>query len=94
MDQQQASNRHSGAEPADEGTLVVRPNLWLIPSEEIPPLLLNVEQVAACLGIGRHRVFDLIREGGIRSVKVGASRRISARALSDYVARLELEEAG
>ena len=43
------------------------------------------------LGIGRCRVYDLIRQRELRSVKVGASRRVSARALSEYVAQLERE---
>ena len=66
--------------------MVVRPNLWLMTSEEIPPILFTVEEVSGFLRIGRHRVFDLMRAGGLRSVKVGGSRRISARALVDYVA--------
>jgi excisionase family DNA binding protein len=37
-------------------------------------------------------VYDLIRQRELRSVKVGASRRVSARALCEYVARLELDE--
>ena len=83
-------NLGAAEEPAD-GTAVVRPNVWLMTSEEVPPLLFTVEQVAPrCLGIGRHGVYDLIRQGGIRSVKVGASRRVSARALSEYVSTLEL----
>lgn len=91
MEQQQLFNLGLADEPAD-GSVMVRPNVWLMTSEEIPPLLFTVDQVARLLGIGRHRVFDLIREGGLRSVKVGASRRVSARALSDYVAELEAGE--
>ena len=67
----------------------VRSNLWLITSEEIPPLLFTPEAAAKCLGVGRPKVFDLIRQGALRSVKIGGSRRISARALSDYVSELE-----
>jgi len=75
-----------------DGVLHVRPNLWLMTSEDIPPLLFTVNEVARFLSIGRHRVFDLIREGRLKSVKVGASRRISARALADFVAVLEEED--
>lgn len=73
----------------EDGVVQVRPNLWLISSEEIPPLLFTCEAAARCLGVGRPKVFDLIRKGALRSVKVGGSRRISARALSDYVSQLE-----
>jgi excisionase family DNA binding protein len=34
-------------------------------------------------------VFELIRTGELRSVKVGAARRVSATALAAYVADLE-----
>ena len=71
---------------------VVQPNVWLLSAEEIPPILFTTEEVARLLAIGKCRVYDLIRQRELRSVKVGASRRISARALSDYVAHLEVDE--
>jgi len=71
---------------------VLSPNLWLLSSEEIPPLLFTPEETARLLGVGRPKVFELINQGVLRSVKLGASRRISARALSDCVAQLELGE--
>jgi excisionase family DNA binding protein len=52
-------------------------------------LLLRVEEVAELLGIGRTKVFELIRCGELRSVKVGGSRRVSAAAVTAYVAMLE-----
>ncbi|RHW25891.1 DNA-binding protein [Nocardioides immobilis] len=61
-------------------------------SDELPPLLFTPEEVARLLGVGRQKVYDLMRQRLLRSVKVGACRRISARALSDYVADLELED--
>lgn len=70
---------------------VVSPNIWLLSADEIPPLLFTTDEVARMLGIGRCRVYDLIRQRELRSVKVGASRRVSARALSEYVAQLERE---
>lgn len=79
--------------PGDEAIpTYVRPNVWLLASDELPPLLLNPEQAARLLGMGRHRIFDLIRDGALRSVKVGNSRRISARALAEFVAGLERQE--
>lgn len=76
--------------PSSTESVTVRPNVWLLSSEEIPPLLFTCEQAARFLNVGRHRIFDLIRVGELRSVKVGNSRRISARALADYVAALEV----
>jgi excisionase family DNA binding protein len=79
--------------PAADGEVVVRSNLWLLSSEEIPPLLFTPEGAARMLGVGRPKVFQLIQTRVLRSVKVGASRRISARALAEYVAELEVESA-
>ena len=71
---------------------VVQPNVWLLSAEEIPPILFTTEEVARLLGIGKCRVYYLIRQRELRSVKVGASRRVSARALRDFVERLEVGE--
>jgi excisionase family DNA binding protein len=73
-----------------DGVVEVRQNLWLISSDEVPPLLFTPEEAARCLSVGRPKVYRLMQEGVLRSVKVGASRRVSARALSDYVAALEM----
>jgi excisionase family DNA binding protein len=78
-------------EDADERA-VVQPNVWLLSAEEVPPILFTADEVGRLLGIGRCRVYDLIRLRELRSVKVGASRRVSARALHDYVSQLELGE--
>ena len=75
-----------------DGSVVVTPNLWLMSSEDVPPILFSPEEVSRLLGIARCRVFDLIRHGELRSVKVGASRRVSARALHEFVRHLELGE--
>jgi len=52
------------------------------------PVLLRPEEVAKSLAIGRTAVFDLIRTGELRSVKIGKSRRIPAEAVVEYVAGL------
>jgi len=51
-------------------------------------LLYRVEEAADVLGIGRTRVFHLIRTGALRSVKIGASRRVPAAAIREYLAVL------
>ena len=81
------------SEPAGEDQpATVQPNLWLLSSEQIPPILFTTEEVARLLRIGHCRVYDLIRQRELRSVKVGGSRRVSARALSEYVSGLEVGE--
>lgn len=80
------------ADDGEDAEAAVRPNVWLLSSQEIPPILFAPEEVARLLGISRCRVYDLIRERELSSVKVGGSRRISARALHAYVTRLELGE--
>lgn len=75
--------------PEIDAEAEVRPNLWLLSSEEVPPLLFTPEQAATLLGVGRPKIYALIQRKELRSVKVGCSRRISARALSDYVTELE-----
>lgn len=74
---------------SDEGVAHVRPNVWLLSSEEVPPILFTPERVAELLGVGRGKVYTLMQRRELRSVKIGCSRRISARALSEYVSRLE-----
>lgn len=51
-------------------------------------LLYRVEEAAEMLGIGRTAVFRLIAQGSLSSVLIGSSRRIPARALTEYVERL------
>jgi excisionase family DNA binding protein len=55
-------------------------------------LLLRPEEVAGILGVGRTKVFELIRTGELRSIKLGRSRRVSTDALAFYVRRLEVAD--
>jgi excisionase family DNA binding protein len=59
---------------------------------ERPRLLLTVEEAAERIGICRSNMFKLIRQGKIRSVKVGRLRRVTPAALEDFVRRLAVEE--
>ncbi|GAA3127469.1 MULTISPECIES: helix-turn-helix domain-containing protein [Nonomuraea] len=59
----------------------------------IAPLLLRPEEAADYLGIGRTKVYELIRSGSLRSVRIGTLRRVPATALTDFVAQLEQEPA-
>ena len=53
-------------------------------------LLLTPEAGADRLSIGRSQMYELIRRGEVRSVKIGRLRRIPAAALADYVASLQV----
>jgi excisionase family DNA binding protein len=45
------------------------------------------------LRMGRTTVFDLLRNGRLGSVREGRARRITPRAITEYIALLEREEA-
>ncbi len=51
-------------------------------------LLLSPVDAAKRLGIGRTRMFALIKAGEVRSVKIGGSRRVVVESLDEYVQRL------
>ncbi len=55
-------------------------------------LLYTTEEAGELLKISRWKIFELIRENQLRSIKIGGLRRIPATALEEYVARL-MEEA-
>lgn len=67
-------------------------NVWELPTDQLPPLLLRPEQAAKVLNVSRWKVFELIRLGELRSVKSGGSRRVPVSALHEYVSRLEAME--
>jgi excisionase family DNA binding protein len=60
---------------------------------ELPVLLVRPEDAARVLGVGRTKVYELIRSGVLRSVRVGGLRRVPVAALNEFVARLEEEAA-
>lgn len=51
-------------------------------------LLLTPTEAAGTLGIGRSKLYELMRAGVVPSVRIGACRRIASTDLSDLVARL------
>ena len=52
------------------------------------PLLHRPDEVAVQLGLYRRKVFALIRDGRLRSVKIDHSRRVLDRHLRDFVDQL------
>jgi excisionase family DNA binding protein len=57
-------------------------------------LLLTPTEAAEALGIGRSKLYELLRAGTVESVLIGTSRRIPADALASYIASLRAEFAG
>ncbi|WP_214107842.1 helix-turn-helix domain-containing protein [Acrocarpospora catenulata] len=51
----------------------------------------RVTEATQVLGLGRSKVYELIRGKRLRSVKEGRVRLIPASAITDYVALLEQE---
>jgi excisionase family DNA binding protein len=51
--------------------------------------LLTVAQTAEVLQISRDQLYDLIRTGQLRSMKIGRLRRISRQRISEFIARQE-----
>ncbi len=55
-------------------------------------LLLTAEQASASLAICRTKVYELLRNGQLESIRIGASRRIPAAALAENVERIRDEQ--
>lgn len=51
-------------------------------------VLLRVEEAADLLRLSRAKVFRLVMEGTLPSIKIGKSRRVPARALQEWVSDL------
>jgi excisionase family DNA binding protein len=54
-------------------------------------LLFTPEQAADMLGLGRTKLYELLATGDLRSVRIGACRRIPSSVLHDFVGRLLAE---
>lgn len=51
---------------------------------DLQPVLLTIEETAQSLRIGRSMVCQLVKTGELRSVKIGASRRVPVAAVNEY----------
>lgn len=58
---------------------------------EIRRLAYSVNELAEILGICESNAWKLVRKGDVESFKNGKSRRITHRAIEDYLARKEAE---
>jgi len=57
------------------------------------PVLVTVDQVAKMLSIGRTAAWELVRQGKIKSIKIGRTRRVPIAAIQEYIERLMDEDA-
>ncbi len=57
------------------------------------PMLLTPVEAAAALGIGRSKLYELMQDGILESVHIGACRRIPTEAVTALVSRLRQAEA-
>jgi excisionase family DNA binding protein len=57
--------------------------------DDVPRLLLTPTEAAAALGIGRSKLYELLKSGVVPSITIGACRRIVASDLADVVEHLK-----
>jgi excisionase family DNA binding protein len=53
-----------------------------------------VREIAAILRCGKNQAYELIRDGGIRSVRIGRAIRVTREALDDFKAGQEAATRG
>ncbi len=56
------------------------------------PMLLTPTEAARALGIGRSKLYELMQDGVLESVHIGACRRIPTEAVTALVSRLRQAE--
>lgn len=56
-------------------------------------MLYTVEEVARSLGLGRTKVYELIKSEQLTSVRIGQARRIPADAVTAFLSTLRSDEA-
>ena len=56
---------------------------------EIPPVMYRVEEAATALRLSRSLLYELIRSGRLRTVKVGSRRLVPVEALAECVTMLQ-----
>jgi excisionase family DNA binding protein len=57
-------------------------------SNHEPIRLLRVEHVMERLALSKSAVYELMASGQLKSVRIGRSRRVSERAIDDFIASL------
>jgi excisionase family DNA binding protein len=59
------------------------------PPVPVVPVVYRVEEAAMALRLSRRTIYELIRSGRLRTVKVGTRRLVPVVALSEYVETLD-----
>lgn len=59
---------------------------------QVPKLLLDVNEVAKLLGLGRSHVYGYLLRGELRSLKLGRRRKIPVDSLREFIQKLQGEE--
>lgn len=49
--------------------------------------ILEIHEIQQILGIGRNKVYDLIRSGEISAFKIGREWKVTENAVKDYIKR-------
>ncbi|MFV2195494.1 helix-turn-helix domain-containing protein [Nocardiopsis sp. LOL_012] len=62
-----------------------------VPAQRLPQALYTVEDATKVLRLSRAELYEQMRAGRLRFVKVGRARRIPAGAVTEFVALLEKE---
>lgn len=62
-------------------------------SAQVSPLAYRIESAAAALGVGRSKVFKMIKDGEIPARKIGGSTVILREDLEAYLASTPIAEA-
>ncbi len=51
----------------------------------MPTKILEIHEIQQILGIGRNKVYDLIRLGEISAFKIGREWKVTENAIEDYI---------
>ena len=65
-----------------------RPDALVIPEDVMDKLLLTPTEAASTLGIGRSKVYELLKSGQLQSIHIGACRRVPTEALKTFLEQL------
>ncbi len=57
------------------------------------PLLLAIPEAARFVGLGRSKLYELVRDGDVEVVRIGRAVRVPVASLRTYVERLRADQA-
>jgi excisionase family DNA binding protein len=75
-----------------------RPQLLIERTENMPmieanvPVMFDMKTVAKILSVSRSTVYQLLKSGELKAVRVGRVRRVSQNQLVEYIMKLEENE--